>query len=151
VPIEDVFRIVSDRLAPQAESRSVLLAIDCAGGTLAGDRTDLAEALYNVASNALQASSPGSTVRITTRKTGGGDHEWTVEDAGCGIPPTVMSRLGTAGVTTRSGGMGLGLSVALQVITRHGGVIRIESAVAIGTIATIWLPGAERGRSDGVE
>jgi signal transduction histidine kinase len=141
VRIEDVVQLVSDRLSPQAESGSVLLATDCAGGTIHGDLTDLTEALYNLASNALQASPPGSMVRITTRRSYEGDHEWTVEDAGCGIAASMMSRLGTVGATTRIGGMGLGLSLAAQVITQHNGVMRVESTGRNGTTVRIWLPG----------
>jgi signal transduction histidine kinase len=141
VRIEDVLQLVSDRLAPQAESGSVLLATECAGGTVPGNLTDLTEALYNLASNAVQASPPGSTVRIATRRTYEGDHEWTVEDAGGGIPASIMSRLGMAGATARIGGTGLGLSLAAQVITQHKGVMRVESTDGSGTIVRIWLPG----------
>jgi signal transduction histidine kinase len=140
VRIADVLQLVGDRLGPQAETRGVQLAIDCAGGTLLGDLGELAEALYNVGSNALYASPPGSTIRITTRQSSDGDHEWSVEDAGCGIPASVLPRLGTIGVPSRGEGMGLGLSLALQAITRHEGLMRIESLEGRGTTVLIWLP-----------
>jgi signal transduction histidine kinase len=140
VPVADVVQRVTDQLGPQAEACGVRLAIDCARGTILGDFCELGEALYNVCSNALHASPAGSTVRITTRKSSDGDHEWSVEDAGCGIPASVMPRLGTVGVTTRDGGTGLGLSLALQAVTRHEGVMRIESVEGLGTTVTIWLP-----------
>jgi signal transduction histidine kinase len=130
---------VVDRLGPQAEACGVQLAIECAGGTLQGDFAALAEALCNVGSNALNASPPGSTVRIATRKSPEGDHEWSVEGAGCVIPASVMPRLGAVGMTTRDTGMGLGLSLALQAITRHEGVMRIESLAGSGTTVVIWL------------
>ena len=101
IRISDVLRLVLDRLGPQAESCGVELAVECAGGDLHGDFAELAEALYNVGSNALYASPPGSTVRITTRMSTDGHHEWSVEDSGCGIPASVMTRLGRVGVTTR--------------------------------------------------
>jgi signal transduction histidine kinase len=140
VRISDVLQLVVDRLGPQAEACGVQLAVECAGGTLSADLGELAEALYNVGSNALDASPPGATVRITTRTSQEGDHEWSVEDTGCGIPANLLSRLGAAGVTTRDKGMGLGLSLALQAITRHEGVMRIESGEGCGTTVTIWLP-----------
>ena len=140
VPVADVVQVVTDRLAPQAETRGVRLAIDSEGGTILGDFGELAEALYNVSSNALYASPPGNTVRITTRRSLDGDHEWSVEDAGCGIPTSVMPRLGTVGVTTRDEGTGLGLSLALQAVTRHEGVMRIESVEGRGTTVTFYLP-----------
>jgi signal transduction histidine kinase len=140
VPISDVVRLVAARLGPQADARDVDLAIDCAGGALLGDLGELAEALYNLGSNALHASSRGSTVRITTRTSTEGDHEWSVEDSGSGIPASLIPRLGTVGVTTRDEGMGLDLALALQVITRHGGMMRIESVDGAGTSVIIWLP-----------
>jgi signal transduction histidine kinase len=51
----------------------------------------------------------------------------------------VITRLGSVGVTTRDEGMGLGLSLALQAITRHEGIVRIESVVGSGTTVVIWL------------
>lgn len=140
VPVADVVQLVTDQLGPQAEACAVRLAIDCGGGIVLGDFGDLAEALYNVGSNALYASPAGTTVRITTRRSPDGDHEWSVEDAGCGIPASVMPRLGRVGVTTRDGGTGLGLSLALQAVTRHEGVMRIESVEGACTTVTIWLP-----------
>ncbi len=64
----------------------VQLTFDCAGGSLLGNLGELAEALYNVGSNALHASLTGGTVRLTTRTSADGDHEWRVGDTGCGIP-----------------------------------------------------------------
>jgi signal transduction histidine kinase len=148
VPVADVVQLVTDQLGPQAEAGGVRLAVDCARGTILGDLGELGEALYNVCSNALYASPAGSTVRITTRRSPDGDHEWSVEDAGCGIPASVMPRLGTVGVTARDGGTGLGLSLALQAVTRHEGVMRIESVEGRGTTVMIWLPGA-REAADG--
>jgi signal transduction histidine kinase len=140
VPVGDVVQLVTDQLGPQAEACGVRLAIDCGGGVVLGDFGDLAEALYNVGSNALYASRSGTTVRISTRTSPDGDHEWSVEDAGCGIPASVMPRLGRVGVTTRDGGTGLGLSLALQAVRRHDGVMRIESVEGGGTTVMIWLP-----------
>jgi len=124
VPIADVVQLVADQLGPQAEGCGVRLAIDCAGGIILGHFGELAETLYNLCTNALHASPAGTTVRVTTRRSLDGDHEWTIEDMGCGIPASVMPRLGTVGVTTRGGGTGLGLSLALQAVTRHDGVMR---------------------------
>jgi signal transduction histidine kinase len=147
VHIADVLQLVVDRLGPQAETCGVELAIDCAGGAIHGDFDELAEALYNVGSNALCASPPGSTVRITTRLSSEGDHEWSVEDSGCGIPASVMTRLGTIRVTTRADGMGLGLSLALQAIARHEGIMHVESAGGRGTTVMIWLPASPRSKA----
>jgi signal transduction histidine kinase len=140
VCVSDLLRLAIDRLRPQAEACDVQLAPDCEGGTLLGNFGELAEVLYNLGSNALDASPPGGTVRITMRRSLEGDHEWSVEDVGRGIPASVLPRLGTVGLTTRDGGMGLGLSLALQAITRHDGVMSVESAEGSGTTVMVWLP-----------
>jgi signal transduction histidine kinase len=145
VSISDVLGLVVDRLAPQAETCGVELAIECAGGGLHGDLAELAEALFNVGSNALDASPAGGTVRITTRMSPEGDHEWSVKDSGRGIPASVMTRLGRVGVTTRDDGMGLGLSLAVQTVTRHAGVMHVESVEGHGTTVIIWLPATLEG------
>jgi signal transduction histidine kinase len=147
VLIADVVRLVMERLGPQAETCGVELTFDCAGGSLVGHFGELAEALYNVGSNALHASPPGGTVRITTRTSADGDHEWRVEDRGCGIPASVLPRLGTVGMTTRDEGTGLGFSLALHAITRHEGVMRVESGEGCGTTVTIWLPASPAGEA----
>lgn len=141
VRVSDVVQVVLDRLGPYAETCGVQLTQDCSGGTLLGDFGALAEALYNVSSNAVHASAPGGTIRIITRTSRDGDHEWSVEDAGRGIPARVLPRLGRVGVTTRDDGAGFGLSLALQAVTRHEGAMRIESAEGRGTTVMIWLPG----------
>jgi signal transduction histidine kinase len=144
VPVEYLLQVLLDRLRPQAESCYVQMAIDCGGGSVVCDVTELTEALYNVASNALHASPRDSSVRITTRRSPDDDHEWTVEDGGCGIPATLMPRLGTVGVSTREGGTGLGLALAVQVISRHNGVLHVESVRGRGTTMRIWLPANPR-------
>jgi signal transduction histidine kinase len=142
VGVEELLRPVVDRLASLAETRTVRLAVDCGGGQVVGDCAELAEALFNVAANAIQASPPNSTVRISTRRSHAGDHEWVVEDSGCGIAPSLLPRLGTVGVTTRREGSGLGLALALQAISRHRGNLYVESprVEGRGTTMTIWLP-----------
>ena len=147
VRVADVVYAVVDRLTPEAEGRAVRLAVDCDGGTIVGDSSELAEALYNVASTALHASRPGSEVRIATRTGDDGDQEWTVEDVGCGISASLPLLVDAPGVSSRSGGTGLALSLALQVVHRHDGVMRVESAPS-GTIVRMWLPA---GRGAAVE
>jgi len=55
-------------------------------------------------------------------------------------PPADNPHDDLGGRRTRDEGMGLGLSLALQAITRHEGVIRIESVMGSGTTVVIWLP-----------
>jgi signal transduction histidine kinase len=72
----------------------------------------------------------------------------TIADTGCGIPEEHMSRLFEPFFTTKAAekGTGLGLAVAHQLITGHGGHIEVVSQVNQGTTVTVTLPLAEGSR-----
>ncbi|MBI5542305.1 MAG: GAF domain-containing protein [Deltaproteobacteria bacterium] len=100
-------------------------------------------ALANVLRNALQASVESSPIRISAAREG----EWvviTVCDSGCGMAPEIRSRIFDPFFTTRGvgGGLGLGLTAAYGIVTRHGGTIAIESEPGCGTEVIIRLPAA---------
>jgi signal transduction histidine kinase len=75
-----------------------------------------------------------------------------VQDTGCGIPSQYLSRIFDPFFTTKGvgEGTGLGLSVSLGIVERHGGRILVESEVGRGTLFTVSLPlmqvGAVAGR-----
>jgi PAS domain S-box-containing protein len=109
-----------------------------------GVRQELEQVLLNLLVNAWHAMSGGGTLTITT------DHQnaqavIAIADTGCGIPEEHMSRLFEPFFTTKAAeqGTGLGLAVAHQLITGHGGHIDIASQVNQGTTVTITLPLAE--------
>jgi signal transduction histidine kinase len=63
-------------------------------------------------------------------------------DTGQGIPPEIRSRLFEPFFTTREVGQGagLGLSVAYDIVKKHGGEITVESEVGKGSCFTVRLP-----------
>ena len=65
-----------------------------------------------------------------------------VEDTGCGIPPDVLPKIFDPFFTTKGQGegTGLGLSVTLGIIQRHGGDIQVRSQIGKGTTFTVRLP-----------
>ena len=66
----------------------------------------------------------------------------TVSDTGCGIPPehlpNVKKKFYKANQLVR--GSGIGLAVADEIAAMHGGSLRIESQVGVGTVVTVSLP-----------
>ena len=56
--------------------------------------------------------------------------EFSVADVGCGIGDEVAARLFTPFFTTRSDGMGLGLSLCRTVVEQHGGALDVRAATA---------------------
>ncbi|TAK31874.1 MAG: ATPase [Chloroflexota bacterium] len=65
-----------------------------------------------------------------------------VRDKGCGIPPENLSRIFEPFFTTKpiGQGTGLGLSISHGIIQKHGGEIRVESELGVGTTFTVCLP-----------
>ena len=67
--------------------------------------------------------------------------EITIADTGCGIPPENLDKLFDPFFTTKETGQGtgLGLSVSLGIVHRHGGNIRVQSEPGKGTRFFVWL------------
>ncbi len=105
------------------------------------DRHMIEQVLMNLILNAVQAIKGGGTITIRTRVIEG-TCQIDVEDTGCGIPPNVLPRIFDPFFTTKETGegTGLGLSVSLGIIERHGGQIRVDSEVGKGTVFTVCLP-----------
>ncbi len=68
----------------------------------------------------------------------------TCTDQGCGIPDDILKRIFDPYFTTKSAGIGLGLSSVHSIISRHGGHIGVESVIGTGTTFTIHLPSIGR-------
>lgn len=112
------------------------------------DRHELIQALLNVARNALQAIGERGRITLRTRalsnvSIGARRHRLVasvqVEDNGPGVPEELRASIFYPLVTGRASGTGLGLAVAQDLVTRHGGLIEFESEVG-RTIFTLLLP-----------
>ncbi|RMH06071.1 MAG: PAS domain S-box protein [Nitrospirae bacterium] len=99
------------------------------------------QVLMNLILNAVQATQAGGTITIQTRY-GGNMCEIAVQDTGVGIPPEIKPHIFDPFFTTkRTGeGTGLGLSVSLGIVERHGGQIAVESEEGKGTTFIVRLP-----------
>jgi PAS domain S-box-containing protein len=72
-----------------------------------------------------------------------------VRDSGPGIHPTHLGRVFEAFYTTKSRGVGMGLSICRSIIDAHGGRLWAEANEPRGTIFRFTLPAAENQRTDG--
>ncbi len=101
----------------------------------------LNQAVSNIVGNAIQASRPGQTVKVST-------FAWNdrcliqVTDAGEGIAPENLARVFDPFFTTKAvgSGTGLGLHIVHQIVTAHHGEIRIKSERGQGTTVTMEVP-----------
>lgn len=127
-----------------ATLQGVHLAVDAPPGlSVQADPLWLARALGNLVDNAVRHSRQGGEVRLTGRSIGS-EVELQVADAGEGIAPAdlphVFERFYRGDPARTSGGSGLGLSIAREIVEAHGGRIAIDSTVGVGTRVTVRLP-----------
>jgi signal transduction histidine kinase len=105
------------------------------------DRHMIEQVLMNLILNAIQAIKSGGVIRIRTRLV---DDRCAIEvgDTGCGIPSHVLPRIFDPFFTTKGigEGTGLGLSVSLGIVERHGGQLLVDSEVGKGSVFAVCLP-----------
>lgn len=106
-----------------------------------GDRNRIRQVFVNILDNALKYTGEGGSVTVTPQEDGG-FVQVTVADTGCGIPaehlPNVKKKFYKANQLVR--GSGIGLAVADEIITMHGGILEIASEEGVGTSVAIRLP-----------
>lgn len=106
-----------------------------------GDRTQLQIVFGNLIRNARDAMQNGGILRLMARDVAE-SVEITVQDNGAGIPPDSLSRILEPLYSTKAKGIGLGLSIAHEILGRHKGTIHVKSEVGIGSAFTVRLPRA---------
>ena len=102
------------------------------------DKDLLREAVANLVDNALRVSPPGTHVTLSVDRASNGP-VIAVADEGPGIAEERLPRLFERFQRSDSGS-GLGLAIARRVVERHGGTIRVKTAVGAGSTFTIELP-----------
>jgi signal transduction histidine kinase len=127
-------------LEPMALRRRITLAWDVPDmPPLPLDRGVLSGVVFNLVTNALDASGPDKTVTLSARREEG-VFTLTVEDNGCGMTPEVKAKCCELFFTHKSGGSGVGLALVKRAVDSAGGALVIESAVGRGTKVTLRVP-----------
>lgn len=140
--IEDILL----KLRLSLEERGQDIEIDIAKDvSVYGDRDGIQQVLINIISNSMKYTENGGHIKISAYKK---DEEVVlkVKDNGIGIPEIDQTRIFERfyrvdkGRARLSGGSGLGLSIAKQIIEEQDGEIRLRSEVDKGTEVDIILP-----------
>jgi signal transduction histidine kinase len=107
---------------------------------ITADGALLAEALQNIVQNGVQAMPGGGVLTLRTSRPEEGVVEIEICDQGIGIPAQDVEHIFDLYFTTKEGGSGLGLPLALRAVDLHRGSIKVESREGIGTTFRIRLP-----------
>jgi two-component system, OmpR family, sensor histidine kinase MtrB len=116
------------------------------------DAGRLEQVFLNLLANAIEHAAGSETIEVTVKATGR-RAEVAVRDHGSGVAPEDIRMMFEAytrfGEAKGAPGLGLGLFVAREIVTAHGGEIEASSRVGKGTVMTVRLPLARRARAGG--
>jgi C4-dicarboxylate-specific signal transduction histidine kinase len=112
--------------------------------SIVGDRVQLQQVMLNLLSNAADASTvldaPLRRVTVASAMDAQGEICVTIDDAGAGIDPDHLEMIFNPFFTTKSHGIGMGLSICRSIIDAHGGRLWAEPRIPAGTRFRFTLP-----------
>lgn len=154
VDAAEVVHEVYQAIAPLARrERQIMLVQEAPPDlpSLLADRQRLSQVLLNLLRNAITYTPAGGIVSIALRRADAARLVVTVADTGSGIAPAELERVFERFYRTdesrarASGGFGLGLAIARDLVEAMGGAITAESVVGEGSSFHVWLPIATEG------
>jgi signal transduction histidine kinase len=138
VDVEAALRRVVARETRRAGAAVALDAGDA--GTVIGDEPLLERVFENLVRNAREAAGAAGRVAVRAARAGG-EVAVTVEDDGPGMSAATRASLRPF-FTTKPGGLGLGLAIALKIVRLHEGRLVVGERVPRGAVVTVTLPAA---------
>ena len=138
--IEEIFA----DLAPLADRKGI--SLESAGdGVMLGSDALIYRMLFNLTENSIRYNQPNGNVRITVADE---DSQLVIRvaDTGCGIPTKYRESIFQPffrvdkSRSRENGGVGLGLSLVWEIVTLHGGEIRVEESSEKGTTMAVKFP-----------
>ena len=148
--INDVISLVGG----DARLKNVAIDLDLAPGLplLLGDRVQLQQVMLNLLVNAFDAMAAVSErprrLIVRTRALEPSSVQLEVVDTGVGIAAEVLKTIFDPFVTTKVGGMGMGLSVSRSIVRAHEGEIYAENRPEGGAVFRVVLPAISGGERD---
>ena len=144
----DLLRGSVDAVRPRAEAKGINLSLEAdeAMPLVDMDGTRISQVVNNLLENAIIHTPEGGSVAVTAGVADDGMVRVTVTDTGRGIPPGDLDRVfdrffrADPSRARATGGAGLGLTIAKQLVEAHGGSISVDNAVPTGARFVIELP-----------
>lgn len=159
VDMHRVVQTVVDMLDQQVREKrlQVVLRLDAATAVIDGDEARMQQVVWNLVRNAVKFTPEGGRIELRTHLDGT-RLVMACTDSGIGIEPAALPRIFGAfeqadqPVSSRFGGLGLGLAIARGLVIEHGGELSADSAGrGLGATFTLRVPlhaTTQLGRSD---
>jgi signal transduction histidine kinase len=152
----DIHAVIKESLALVAHdtrARQIAVNVNLSSNpcVISGDQVLLQQVLVILLINAMDAMAemPPPRRHITiTSEVRAADVEVAVRDTGSGLPADIIGTLFTPFVTTKSHGLGIGLTIARTIVDAHGGTIEARNNPEGGATFTVTLRAAASGVSD---
>jgi two-component system, NtrC family, sensor histidine kinase HydH len=138
--LDDALAIVAPSLE---DSRIKVIKHSLKGILFFGDCQQLKQVFLNLFWNAQEAMKNGGQLEITVSATKLNARKAVsvkIADSGGGIKPEVLHKIFNPFYTTKETGTGLGLPISNRIVTNHGGKIRVNNHLGIGTEFIVILP-----------
>ncbi|HQD80263.1 MAG TPA: ATP-binding protein [Bacillota bacterium] len=141
VDVEEVLGQVVKFIKGHAAASNVEMDLKVSGDIplIIGDAHQLEQVFLNLSINAIEAMAGGGRLEVSAC-CAGDEARISFSDSGPGIEGVAAQKLFNPFFTTKSTGTGLGLSVSLGIVERHGGRIEVGDSDAGGACFTVVLP-----------
>ncbi|HOJ51536.1 MAG TPA: ATP-binding protein [Syntrophales bacterium] len=141
-PVEEVLQKMVSLMEEEAAHCGVKLERAWGDGAtvIPMDVDKLRQALLNLIKNAIESIQGSGVVTVSLDKS---FREWVlirISDTGCGLTAEEIDKIFNPEYTTKEKGLGLGLSLAHEIVRGHNGEIRVMSRPGKGTVFEILLP-----------
>ncbi|KIL52755.1 ATP-binding protein [Jeotgalibacillus campisalis] len=140
--LHSAIEYVVNVLKHQAAEKKVALRIEKTSNKpdfVLGDRNQLIQVFINLVKNGIESMEKGGVLTIQ-RLQQENEISIYIKDEGIGMPVEKLEKIGEPFFTTKSKGMGLGLTICQKIIHEHKGRIEYESAENEGTTVSVHLP-----------
>jgi len=140
--VQEILQKIVNLLSPEAAEKGVFVRSDWPKDPLLipMDMDKLQQALLNFVKNAVESISGIGEVTLAVRAEDRKLVKIVISDTGCGMTPEEIERIFNPEYTTKEKGLGLGLSLAHEIIRGHGGEILVKSQKGKGTVFEIFMP-----------
>lgn len=151
--INDLVKDVLDLSRHDISSRNIQLNLDLSPGLaeILADKVEIEQVVLNLVRNAIDAMDEAGTadaVLAVQTKSSAAGVEVTVSDTGAGIAESAMPHLYETFFTTKTKGVGLGLSISRNIAEAHGGRLWLTRNPIRGTSFHFSLPFEERSKGE---